>query len=289
MKWIIGLDLRPRSFGALHFATWLTKTVPKADERFIAVHVLEPEHLRAALKYSHMDQVLAAARETGQRILEREAPGERIRELEIIEGVEAAEALVGALSRHDADALVVGRIAGRSDVAFVRLGRVARRLVRQLPAPVVVVPPDVEAADLGSGPIIALTSLDDSAIEACRFAAQIAERTGRRLVLLHVVPYLELPFMQGASLDEIARDQRRAAELSLAEWVKREQLRADEALVEQGDVLDRAEAVADERDSPLLVIGAAGRVGLDRFRTPSMGRELAATSAVPVAIVPPRG
>lgn len=289
MKWIIGLDLRPRCFGALHFATWLTKTVPKADDRFIAVHVLEPDHLRAALKYSHMDEVLAAARDAGHRILEREAPGERIRELEIIEGVSADEGLVAALTRHDADALVVGRIAERSEIALVRLGRVARRLVRQLPVPVVVVPPDVEAADLGSGPIIALASLDDSATEACRFAARMAERTGRRLVLLHVVPYLELPFMQGASVDEIAREQRRAAELALAAWIQREQLRADEALVEQGDVLDRAEAVAGERDSPLLVIGAAGRTGLNRFTTPSMGRELAATAAVPVAIVPPRG
>src|SRR4029450_10444023 len=128
MKWIIGLDLRPRSFGALHFATWLTKTVPKADDRFIAVHVLEPEHLRAALRVSHLDEVLAAARDAGKRILEREAPGERIRELEIVEGQEADEGLVAAVARHGADALVIGRIAGRSESALVRLGRVARRL-----------------------------------------------------------------------------------------------------------------------------------------------------------------
>ena len=99
---------------------------------------------------------------------------------------------------------------------------------------------------------------------------------------------LELPFLPGASLDEVARDQRRAAELALAAWVKREQLRADETLVEQGDVLDRAEAIADERGSPLLVIGAAGRAGLERLTTPSMGRELAATASIPVAIVPPQ-
>jgi nucleotide-binding universal stress UspA family protein len=288
MKWIIGLDLRPRSFGALHFATWLTKTVPKADDRFIAVHVLEPEHLRAALKYSHLDDVLAAARDAGTRILEREAPGERIRELEIVDGLEADEGLAAAVAQHGADALVIGRIAGRSEVALVRLGRVARHLVRRLPAPVIVVPPDIEAADLESGPVIALTSLDDSATEACRFAALIAERTGRRLVLLHVVPYLELPFLPGTSLDEIARDQRRTGEVALAAWMQREQLRADEALVEQGDVLDRADAIADERGSPLLVIGASGREGLDRLTTPSLGRELAATASVPVAIVPPR-
>lgn len=288
MKWIIGLDLRPRCSGALHFATWLTKTVPKAEERFIAVHVLEPEHLRAALKFQHMDEVLAAARETGHKMLEREAPGERVHELEVVAASSADEGLVEALARHDADALIVGRIAGRSESALVRLGRVARRLLRRLPAPVVVVPPDVETAGLGSGPVIALTSLDESATEACRFAARLAEQTGRRLVVLHVAPYLELPFLKGATVDEIAREQRRAAEVALGEWLEREGLRADERLVEQGDVLDRADAVATEREAPLLVIGASRRVALDRLASPSMGRELAATAAVPVAVVPPR-
>jgi nucleotide-binding universal stress UspA family protein len=287
MKWIIGLDLRPRSFGALHFATWLTKTAPKGDERFIAVHVLEPEHLRAALKYQHMDEVLASARDAGHRILEHEAPVERVRELEIVQADSADEGLAAALARHDADALIVGRIAGRSETALVRLGRVARQLVRRLPAPVVVVPPDIAAADLGSGPVVALTSLDDSATAACRFAARIAQWTGRRLVVVHVVPYLELPYLPGASMDEIARDQRRAAEIALGAWIQREQLHADEALVEQGDVLDRAEVIAEERDAPLLVIGSSRRTGLERLTTPSMGRELAATSAVPVAVVPP--
>ena len=137
---------------ALHFATWLTKTVPKADDRFIAVHVLEPDHLRAALKYSHMDEVLAAARDAGHRILEHEAPGERIRELEIIQGVSADEGLVAALTRHDADALMVGRIARRSEMALVRLGRVARQPRAALPVPVVVVPPDIEPRASGAGP-----------------------------------------------------------------------------------------------------------------------------------------
>lgn len=288
MKWIIGLDLRPRCCGALHFATWLTKTVPKAEERFIAIHVLEPEHLRAALRVQHMDEVLAAARDAGHRLLEREAPGHRVQELEVVEARSADEGLVEALARHDADAVIVGRIAGRTESALFRLGRVARRLLRRLPAPVVVVPPDVETAGLGNGPIVALTSLDESSVEACRFAARLSELTGRRLVLLHVAPYLELPFLQGSSVDEIAREQRRAAELALAAWVEREGLRADERLVEQGDVLDRADAVAAERGAPLLVIGTSRRVALDRLATPSMARELAATAAMPVAVVPPR-
>ncbi|WP_242360962.1 MULTISPECIES: universal stress protein [Anaeromyxobacter] len=288
MRWIIGLDLRPRSHGALHFATWLTKTVPKSDERFIAVHVLEPEHLRAALKYHHLDELIAAARESGRRTLEREGAGERVQELEILEGMGADDGLIEALARHDADALLVGRIAGRSEAALVRLGRVARRLLRRLPAPVVVVPPDLETADIGGGPIVALTRLDESSTEACRFAGRFAAQTGRRLVLLHVVPYLELPFLAGASVDEIAREQKRAAEVACAAWIERLQLHVDEAVVEQGDVLDRADAIVEAREAPLLVVGASRRVALDRLATPSLARELAATAAVPVAVVPPR-
>jgi nucleotide-binding universal stress UspA family protein len=287
MRWIIGLDLRPRSFGALHFASWLDRTTGGADE-FAAVHVLEPEHLRAALKYGHMDEVVAAARASGEQILAREAAGSRVRELEILSGVEAPDGLAEALSRRQADALVVGRIAATSDVTPFRLGRVARRLVGAPPAPVVVVPPDLAGPDFGAGPILALTGLDENAREACRFAKALAVRTGRRLVVLHVVSEVELPFLQDPTLEAHARERWRDAGSALAAWVAQVGLEADEVRVEQGDILARADAVAKDTSAALLVVGAPHHVGLDRLTSIGLGRELAATARLPVAVVPPR-
>ncbi|NJK31386.1 MAG: universal stress protein, partial [Deltaproteobacteria bacterium] len=76
------------------------------------------------------------------------------------------------------DALLVGRRARRDEDPIVRLGEVTRRVVRKLPAPVIVVPPDFgdDARDLlGSGPIILATDLSDH----CIAAAPLRQADGR--------------------------------------------------------------------------------------------------------------
>ena len=49
---------------------------------------------------------------------------------------------------------------------------------------------------------------------------------------------------------------------------------------------DQAIAFAEAQRSPLLVAGARRRFGVDRLLVPSIGRELAATAGVPVAVIP---
>jgi nucleotide-binding universal stress UspA family protein len=286
MRWIVGLDLRPRSDGALRFAAWLARTAPGADS-FALVHVLEEEHLRAVLRVHHLDEVTAAARDRAVRELARVEGAAGLGTPEIVRGITADEALAEALARHGADALVVGRIAGREEPRVIRLGRVARRLLRHLPAPVVVVPPDEDPA-ARAGPVVALTSLTDDAAEACRFAAAFAERVARPLFVAHVVPFVDLPFLPGPTLDDLASQGRRAGEAALAAWIAAHGLLPAQSVVLQGGILEQAEELARERDALLVVAGSTRRSGLERLASPSIGAELAAIAPVPVAVVPPR-
>jgi nucleotide-binding universal stress UspA family protein len=285
MKWIVGLDLRHRSHGALQFARWLSRLSP--SDRFEALHVLEPEHLRAALRTHHLDEVVAAARTEAQRIAAEEAPGARLDGVEVVSrDADADVALAEEARARRAEAMVVGRVARREQARLVRLGSVARRLLRALPLPVVVAPPDLDEAQIGAGPVVALTSLSDDAVAACRFAEAFAARVRRPLLVAHVVKFVELSYLTGASVEDAAREEVRAGEAALAAWMKDRSIRADASVVLQGEIVDRVDVLARERACPLVVVGSKRRGGIDALTHPSIGRELAATSTVPVAVVP---
>jgi nucleotide-binding universal stress UspA family protein len=136
---------------------------------------------------------------------------------------------------------------------------------------------------------VALTSAAEDAIEAVRFATALARHMGRKLALVHVVSDLEagMPFIPRPSLERARADRVRNGEREVAAWVASAGLQPDSTTVLHGNVIDQAITFADEQRSPLLVVGAHRRSGVDRVLVPSIGRELAATARVPVAVVPP--
>jgi nucleotide-binding universal stress UspA family protein len=291
MTWIIGVDLRPLSHGALQFASWIAMNAVASEGApcFLPVHVLEEDRLLAVLRYHPLDELVAAAREAAQRTLEQHGRTEWLEHLQIFQALRPEERLEVARADAGADAIIIGRAAGRKERRVVRLGRVARRLLRALHSTVVVVPPDLQAHEIGGGPIVALTSTADDAVEAARFATALARHMGRKLALVHIVtdPADEgSPFMPRTALERARMDQVRNGERELAAWVASTGLRPDSTTVLQGNVIDEALAFADGRRSPLLVVGARRREGIDRALVPSIGRELAATAGVPVAVVP---
>src|SRR5690606_8529752 len=82
--------------------------------------------------------------------------GERVR-VELAEDDENARGLSEAAIRLGVDALIIGRRARRDDDPVGRLGPGTRRILRRLPAPVIVVPPDYGGRSdggLGEGPVI---------------------------------------------------------------------------------------------------------------------------------------
>lgn len=289
MKLVIGLDLRPYSQGALHFARWLSTASKRGDEAFVGIHVLEQDHLAAVLRYHHMDEVRAGALASARAALKATSAEGIVGEPRIVVGTAADEGLAEAARAEGATALLVGRMAKRGESPVVRLGRVARRLVRSLQVPVIVVPPDLTAPQIGDGPIVALTSMEDDAVAAARFAADLAARLGRKLELLHVMRDLTefAPYgILGEQTDRGMADERRAREAALAEWAKRHGLTPDTSLVLTGEVIDAAIRRAAEVGAPVLVAGARRMPMAQRMLLPTVGKELAAASSTAVAIVP---
>jgi nucleotide-binding universal stress UspA family protein len=292
MKWIIGLDLRPRSRGALQLARWLAAaTRERGADEFVAVHVLSEDHLRSALQLHHLDEVVDGARAAAQRALEEASCADLGAGLEVTRALTTPEGLEEARARHRADGILIGRAAPSGGTHLVRLGRVARRLLRHLPSPVVVAPPDLEAARLGAGPIAALSSLAEDSVEPCRLAAVLAERTARALTVAHVVrdPVSgSAPYLPRASLDRMGGEWLDEGRQGLDRWLAANGLQAGATAVLQGDVLDSALTLARDQDAAMLVVGARSLSGLDRVFSPSIGRELAALASLPVAVVPSR-
>lgn len=290
MRWVVGLDLRPLSSGALRFAGWLAGSSRAAGgEQFHGVHVLEEDHLRAALQLHHLDEVTAAARQAAIQSGKREGMAERLGEPRIVQAMTAVQGLAAAAAELGADAIVVGRQAPAEGLRLIRLGRVARHLVRAPPRPVVVVPPDLPPAGFGPGPVVALSGLSDGSVATCRFAAEVAGLLGRGWVMLHVVPMPEdygAHYLPPASVDQIRKARRQEAEAATRAWVATHRLSPAETVIVEGQPVERAVALAVEREAPLVVAGASHASGLEMAIFHSTVMELAAVAPVAVAVVP---
>jgi nucleotide-binding universal stress UspA family protein len=290
MRWIVGIDMRPRSFGALKYASWLDRASTQPDdEHFVVVHVLEEDHLRYVLRYHHLDEVVASARSSAERVLEQQCGTDWIESLQVVQGLTADATLEKARADRSADAVVIGRAAPRESHRLTRLGQVARRMLRHAEGPVIVVPPDVEPATLGAGPVMALTDLGVASEDAVRFAARVAERLGRTLAVVHVTAHPEehgawdLP--QG-SMDGIRRDRAEEADRALRAWLASTGVKTEHPIVLQGSLIESVLVRAEELEVPLVVAGSPRLSPIERALWHGTAVELAASSPRPVAVVP---
>ncbi len=252
--------------------------------------MLENDHLSVVLRLHHLDEVLEAARGAAARMLQAEGVAGRFGAPRVAQAVTAEHGLAAAGAELGADALVVGRAAPTEGFSLVRLGRVARHLVRAPPRTVIVVPPDLAPGALGAGPVVAVAGLSEGSVATCRFAAAFAARLGRAWILVHVVPMPEdygAHYLPPASVDGIRAARRQEAEAAARAWVSTHGLAPAELLVLEGQPAGRALALAQERGAPLLVAGASTATGLEQAVFHSTVMELAATSPLPVAVVPP--
>src|SRR5512136_2918936 len=237
MRWILGLDLRPQGRGAVRFAAWLVAAGASGrDDAFSAVQVLEQEHLQAVLRHHHLDEVVEAARDEAAAVLRREAAGAPLGPPAVVQGLTAVDGLEEAARRGGADVLLVGRLAPRGSQATLRLGRTARGLLRRLPVPVLVVPPDFDRSEVGDGPVVALTSLGEECVEAVRFAGRLAARLARPLVVAHVTPDAADAgaYLSPETMDRLARDRQVEGEMALDAWIGRHGVAADGVVVLAG-------------------------------------------------------
>jgi nucleotide-binding universal stress UspA family protein len=289
MKWLIGVDLRETATGALHFASWLARVLPEAKPTLLPVHVLEESYLLQVLRHTHIDAVetLALAGTVAQ--LDRVGIGGLAAPARVVRGIEASDTLVREFDAEHADALVIGRQAQSTDRRIVRLGRIARRLVRRLPCPIVVVPPDLRLDAIGGGPIVLATDLDETSGSAAKFALRLAAATGRPIVVANVVgddgeASRMLPTESNAELLAQLGLERQA---ELTAWMNRHGLGGMRSIVAYGDVLGRLTSILAAEGAPLAVCGSRGLGAVERVFIASVGTDLACWAGCAVAIVPP--
>jgi nucleotide-binding universal stress UspA family protein len=290
-RWIVGLDLRPTGQGALRFAHWLGAATRQGAPTFVGVHVLEEPTLQAALRYHHLDELVGSAREQAEMLVRNAGASDVVTELHVVQGVHAEQSLEAACVAHHAEGLIVGRQAPREGHHLLRLGKVARRLLRSLAEPVIVVPPDWDpAAGTAGGPVVCATNLDDNGAAAARFAAEVAARLGRGFVLVHAVAVPEdygAHYIPAATREKIAAEAQAEGERALAAWIAELDLPGATAVVRQGHVTEQVLRVATESQAAMIVTGSRRLSTLERVLLTSVGSELAATSPCPVAVVPP--
>ncbi|MEM9454828.1 MAG: universal stress protein [Myxococcota bacterium] len=283
MRWMVGVDARDLSGGAVALARWLATGRLNA---IYGVHVVEwvPE------LHEHFDQTRPnEIRQMAADSLRSLEDDPHFEELGAVLAASAEIGLAEAVATKQAHALIMGRRAPTTGGGLIRLGRVARRMLRQLPVPVVVVPPDLSADQLGPGPVVLGVDLTESCGPAAAFAARVATAMRRSLVLVHAIhPPDRGPYVPADVWDQIMARLHGNDDPSFRTWADRHGVGAAERLERRGPPTLVLPTVAREQRACMLVTGSRDLSGMERLFLSSVGSELAATAPVPVAVVPPR-
>lgn len=273
-RWILGLDGDERGVGALVFADWLAH----GGDDVVGVHVLE------AWTRPHIFKDVSAAIQARVWQTYEKLGLTPPNTVVTIEAVRAEDGLVDAASA--ATGLVIGRAARGDSEQFVRLGVVARHLLRQLPVPVVVVPPDWTAVD--SGPVLLGTDLGASSEAAAAFARDFAARHGRALELVHVGERRHGGFIAELGPNRLAAYAEYQATLTddAHAWAARHGLPGAPCHIVYGDPVRQICAVAAVRRAALVVVGSRHLGLIARSFLSSTASALAGYAVCPVAVVP---
>ena len=277
MKWIVGVDLRHGCDGALSWARWARKR--DASIELLAAHAMElPKGL------------VIPNPETVAEHVEKYV-GERIADVEVrvLEQQPSEAALAHAVGTHGADALAIGRRAPRDGDGLVRLGAVARRLLRKLPSPVLVCPPDLRSEHIPSGPILVCVQANAESAAALDFGRRVAKATGTPVQAITVLPpmypyphaisYLPAPTYGGDEHDE--------RESAVRDWLAEQPGEGVKLTVADGPVVPTILQASDELQASMIVCGSRLLSAVERFFNTSVGTALAGSARVPVAVVPP--
>ncbi len=290
--WVLGLDLRERSQGALHFAKWVMarhRAAPADLLHLLAVHVVDAGAMRRALRGEDFDRLLDERRRAALAAVQATL-GEKADVL-VVAGDRADERLAAAAVLHGAEGLVVGRQAKRNEERLVALGQVARRIVRRLPVPTWIVPPDWTEDDATDGPILVAVDGREDSLAALRYAARMGIELGRKVRAAFVVelpepwgePYANLPRLLAEARERFLDEARPQVQDFLA-GAGYGDMPFD---VAEGPVVQRLLECADRCDATCIVAGSRRLSLVERFFSSSVGSSLAAASTRPVALVAP--
>jgi nucleotide-binding universal stress UspA family protein len=289
-KWILGLDLREGAEGPLVFARWLCNQLSATGGASLEpIHVIEQDQIGLLASADKREQVVSLAEDAVVQTLGRANITTPLANLRLVEVGEPQDVLASA-ARDGADGLIIGRLAPRGKDRLLRLGGVARKLLRTLAAPTVVVPPDLRAEQIGKGPIILACDLHEDTLGATRFALHLADRLRRELILAHIVPMpygWSVGYLPPEAVKQVRGDLQSQGERLLERWATQHGITGLRGVVCEGMIVDELNSLAQKEDALMVVTGSRKLNALERLFVTSVGSELAASASCSVAVVPP--
>jgi nucleotide-binding universal stress UspA family protein len=284
MRWIVGIDLRERSHGAVHMAAWMRAHHRGAEPaEFVGIHVVD-ERLRDSARV--MSEVIAAGKRALASVAEQCGVADPFTDVRVVLAPSVEQGLARAASHAGIDGLLVGRIAPSEGRSVVRLGSVARRLLRSLPAPVLVVPPNLVGSDIGGGAIMLATDLGETSIAPARFSSRVASELGRDLVVSHSDPERDVGHDLLGDRTLLASWTPRRTLADVDAWVREHEIPAARTHITHDGVVDGLLAAAHREGAAILACGSRQLGAVDRIFTSSVGTDLARLADRPVLIVP---
>ena len=291
--WAIGVHLDKNHLGPLRFAAALISAAP--EDRGVAIHVLpDSKLLGPVVTPAEILDIRQRIQVDVAQLLTSEGLAPERSEIELVEDDTVDRGLAECATKRHVSALVVGRRAKRDDDPLVRLGEVTRRLLRRLPVPLVVVPPDFgdeRDRGFGDGPIIVgvdLTDPADHGTAAVLFAAALAKRLGRPLLLAHGTQAFHwgVSYVPTATIQRLQAQAHDSAANALREWAAPLGLTDASQRVFTGDPAKNLLQLAADEDAAMLVTGSRMLGPIERLFLASVSSEVAAGASCPVAVVP---
>src|SRR5690606_38028598 len=208
--------------------------------------------------------------------------------VDAIEGDDVIDTLAAAGALASTTGLIIGRRGAESDDRVIRLGKVARRLLRRLESPVFVVPPDLERAHIGAGPIVCAVDLDQHGVDVARFGERLGQAIGRQARLVHVVDKgdpIGIEYLPEITWTDLRDRARATGQAELNRWRDEAGLTAY-TLLAQGQTVPKLISAARELDACMILCGSRRLNLAQRIWMSSIGSTLAAGAHLPVGVIP---
>lgn len=291
MKWTVGLDLRAPSAGAIRFAAWLARHGHEpAQVRGVHVVAQGGRRENLALRLRPAPKVQALAKRSADALLERAEASDAFGTVTAPIAPSVVDGLADAANRDHADALIIGKLADKRARLGPRLGPSARRTLRRLPVPVMVVPPTLKTSEIGTGPILLATDMSPQARSAAVVALRLAVDLGREVHALHVATPMEdygPLYLPDTLRPGVAAAYEQSCRDALNRWGHDAGIMQGKGEVKFGEAIESILQVAYRTDALAIVCGSRRLTTFARLFGHSLASDLAAHADRPVLVVPP--
>ncbi len=270
---IVGYDGKPDSLAAL---SWAVKTASLLGEAVVATIIIDPRETPRGVAWpeSHWEDIEDKAREVFAQRPDVSATVERHIGHMVPRLLESAG---------DGSMLVVGS-KGHSIVSEMVLGSVSQSAARHATVPVVVVR---SPQNPDSGRIVVGADGSESSTRALRFACQVAERTGDKVILLRAWSPTTVVMDRYGHLPLASDDTIAEAESALG-WIVDSSRAAHAGVPIEGEICSGAAErglIDASANASMVVVGSRGHTAVGEALLGSVSKAVIQKAHCPIAVV----